>query len=142
MTDALAKDAYENQLPLKPGVRAYLSQCAAKGERMAVYTSSVPELCKAALKRHELDKYFEALYFAQELMLEKKYPDSFVSLAKLVGEMPQDCVLFDDSPHACTAAKTAGWRVIGLRDAFFARHQDTMQRVCHHLISNFTELIE
>ena len=69
----MAENAYTDQLPLKPHVRPYLEQCAANGERLVLYTSSVPALCRAALKRHDLERFFEGLYFAQELGLEKKY---------------------------------------------------------------------
>lgn len=137
----MAGDAYAYQLPLKPNVRAYLDRCARNGEKMIVYTSSVPSLCRAALSRHKLLPYFDELYFAQELLLEKKYPASFAKLAEIVGEKPSDCVLFDDSPVACTAAKEAGWNVVGIREAFFAHHQDTLNQVCDRVISDFCELL-
>lgn len=138
---ALAYDAYANRLPLKPGVAEYLDRCAANGERMALYTSSVPDLCKAALKRHGLLKHFEALYFAQELGWEKRYPESFTKLAAQMNEPAEDCILFDDSPYACTSAKTAGWQVIGVQDAMFAHHAETMAQVCDRFISGFPALL-
>ena len=60
----MSRDAYA-KVPLKPGVRAYLKQCKAEGRRMAVVTSSVPEHCFTALKKLDLEKYFENVTFAQ-----------------------------------------------------------------------------
>lgn len=137
----MAVDAYTHHLPLKPNVREYLDHCAQKGDKMIVYTSSVPDLCKAALERHKLLPYFEELYFAQELLLEKKYSASFSKIAERLGEKAENCLLFDDSPFACTAAKDAGWKVIGIREEFFAHHQDTLDQVCDLVITDFRELL-
>ena len=139
---ALAFDAYAYELPLKPFAKDYLAQCAAKGERMALYTSSEPSLCRAALAHHGLELYFEGLYFAQELGLEKKYAPSFRRLAELLGEKPEHCVLYDDSPRACAAAREAAWQVIGVEDAFFAGQRDAMLESCHRIIPDFGALME
>ena len=48
----MAREAYAGQLVLKPGVRAFLEQCREHGVPMAVLTSCIPELCRAALARH------------------------------------------------------------------------------------------
>ena len=138
---AMAEDAYTNQLPLKPHVKAYLDRCTENKDRMVVYTSSVPELCRSALRRHALIPYFESLYFAQELKLEKKYPTSFLRLAEMLGEKPENCILYDDSPVACAAAKKAGWQVIGIKENFFAHHEATLEQVCDRVISDFFELM-
>ena len=47
----MAREAYAGQLALKPGVRAFLEQCREHGVPMAVLTSCIPELCRAALCR-------------------------------------------------------------------------------------------
>lgn len=138
---ALAYDAYANQLPLKPGVAEYLARCAANGDKMVVYTSGVPDLCKAALTRHGIIHYFDALYFAQELRWEKRYAESFTKLAQEMGHAAEDCILFDDSPVACTSARTAGWQVIGIQDQAFLHHAEQMRKVCHQYIPGFEALL-
>jgi HAD superfamily hydrolase (TIGR01509 family) len=138
----LAQQAYAEQLPLKPGVLAYLRQCRSHGERMALYTSCEPSLCQAALAHHELTPYFEEIYYAQALQLEKKYAASFTQLSKLLQEKPEDCILFDDSPVACHAAKQAHWQVIGLQDPFFDHHQAQMRRECDRYLESFLQLLE
>lgn len=137
----LAHHAYAEELPLKPGVRSYLERCRDQGERMALYTSSEPSLCKAALAHHQLASLFESVFFAQELRLEKKYAASFQCLSQMLGEQPEECLLFDDSPLACASAKAAGWTVIGIQDPFFAHHRGEMEQTCDQFISGFTELL-
>ena len=138
---AMAENAYTNELPLKPYVKEYLDLCEQNGDRMVVYTSSVPELCRAALERHGILGYFEEIYFAQELMLEKKHTASFLAVTKLLNADSQSCILYDDSPHACKSAREAGWHVVGIRDELFEDYSAEMEQICHRVISGFQELI-
>lgn len=138
----LAYNAYASELKLKPGVAIYLNQCQSSGDRMVLYTSSEPSLCQAALEHHHITSCFDQLFFAQELRLEKKYPDSFLKLSDMLEESPQDCLLFDDSPLACCSAKAAGWQVIGVEDPFFAHHLDEMKTQCDCVIRGFQDLVK
>ena len=138
----LAYNAYASELQLKPGALAFLTQCSHNGDRMALYTSSEPSLCKAALSHHHLTDFFESLLFAQELHLEKKYPASFQHISCMLREAPEGCILYDDSPLSCASAKAAGWRVIGVEDPFFAHHRGDLAHNCDQIIENFQELLE
>ena len=80
----LAEDAYEH-VELKPHVREYLERCRAAGHRMAVFTSAVPAHCHAALDKHGLAPYFERIFFAQELGMDKKSPAVFRLVAEALG---------------------------------------------------------
>ena len=137
---SMAYRVYASELEMKPGAKEYLLRCQAAGERIALYTSSEPSLCRAALEHHGITGCFEQLLFAQELKLEKKYSASFAALCALLGELPGNCVLYDDSPVACASAKEAGWYVVGLHDPFFASCQDTMAKLCDEYIPGFEAL--
>ena len=115
----MAGDAYATRVPVKPGVRAYLEQCRQKGERMIVLTSAVPEHCRSALTHLRLMPYFETIFFAHDLGLDKKDPDIFLLAAKECGVKPEECTLFDDSLDACRGAKAAGMHAIGVYDPYF-----------------------
>ena len=80
----MAGDLYTTSVPVKPGVVAYLEKCRAAGERMAVLTSSVPAHCHAALEHLGLKPYFEHIYFAQELGMDKKEPAIYRRTAELL----------------------------------------------------------
>lgn len=138
----LAGDMYATSVTVKPGVRAYLEQCKAAGERMMVLTSSVPEHCRTALTHLELMPYFERVIFAQELGLEKKNPDCFRRAAAMMGVAPQECTVYDDSVAACRGAKAAGMSVVGVYDDYFSATVDEMRQVCDRYILSFEELAE
>ena len=136
----LAKDAYHS-VPLKPYVREYLERCRAAGHRMAVFTSAVPAHCHAALDKHGLAPYFERIFFAQELGMDKKSPAVFRLVAEALGVRPRECVFFDDSLAACKSAKAAGMTVVGVKDAYFPGSEVDMREVCDQFITGFGELL-
>ncbi len=137
----MSRDMYAH-VPLKPGVRAYLDQCRAEGHRMAIITSSVPEHCYTALKKLDIEEYFENVTFAQQAGMHKKHPDVWLAAAEKCGVDPADCTVFDDSFAACQGAKSAGMRVVGVHDQFFDQHQQDMRQFCDQYIVSFEELLK
>lgn len=137
----LGREAYLSQVPAKPGALAFLEQCARQGEDMALLTACVPEFCKAALKRLDMERYFSQLIFVQELGMLKKDPATFVYVLKELGASPEESTLYEDSPGACAAAKEAGLTVVGVYDPFYARYKTELKALCHRYIHSFTELI-
>lgn len=136
----MSRDAYA-KVPVKPGVRAYLEQCRAEGRRMAVVTSSVPEHCYTALKKLELEPYFENVTFAQQAGMHKREPDVWLSAAEKNGVRPEDCTVFDDSLAACVGARAAKMRVVGVYDTYFNRDEEEMRSFCDVYIRSFEELL-
>lgn len=136
----LAGDLYHS-VSIKPGVRAYLDKCRAAGERMAILTSCVPEHCRAALDHLSLWEYFEKVFFAQDMGLDKKDPAIYHKAASLLGVETAVCTIYDDSLAACRAAREAGMTVVGVYDEFFHTSWEEMQSFCHKTIRSFKELI-
>lgn len=137
----LAGDMYATSVTVKPGVREYLEQCKAAGERMMVLTSSVPEHCRTALTHLGLMPYFERVIFAQELGLEKKNPETFRRAAAIMGVTPEECTVYDDSVAACRGAKAAGMTVVGVYDDYFDATVEEMRQVCDRYIMSFEEMM-
>ena len=98
----MALEAYSHQLPLKPGAGEYVRRAHERGELTAA-----------------------------ELGLEKRNPALYRHAAERCGVPNGDCVLFDDSPLACAAARKAGWQVYGVADPIFAHQGAEMGKVCH-----------
>ena len=100
----MALEAYSHQLPLKPGAGEYVRRAHERGERCALLSSCMPELCRAALAHHGLTDCFSHILTAAELGLEKRNPALYRHAAERCGVPNGDCVLFDDSSLACAAA--------------------------------------
>lgn len=138
---SMAYDAYAHTIPLKPGAVALLDKLKARGERMALLTASLPELCQAAITRHGLDPYFEGMFFSQEVGMEKRNPEVYPLAAKRFGVEPRECTLFEDAPHNCAAAQKAGFTVVGVYDEFFASSWDEVVKNSHRAIRSLEELL-
>ena len=137
----LAGDLYAGSVPETPGERAFLERMRARGERMAVVTSAVLVLCRSALIQLGLLPYFERIFFAQELGMDKSDPAIFAKATELLGVTPQECNFFDDSVKSCRSAKASGMTVIGVYDPFFEGTKDEMPLVCDRFIRDFGEML-
>lgn len=138
----LAYDAYAHTIPLKPGARELLDKLRSQGADMALLTAGLPELAKAAVVRHGLDEYFRGLFFAQDIGLEKRDPEVYPIAAKQYGVSPADCVLVEDAPHNCAAARKAGFRVVGIYDDFYAKQWELIVENSDRAVKSLTELLE
>ncbi len=137
----MAGDVYATTVPVKPGVVAYLDACKARGERMIVLTSAVPEHCQAALSHLQLLPYFEQVFFAQELGIDKRNPAIYHKVAQLCGVKESECTVFDDSVAACRSAKDAGMTVVGVYDPYFDCTEKELRETCDRFILSFEELL-
>ena len=137
---ALAQDSY-SRVALKPFARELLEKLRADGERLAVFTSAVPEHCRTALAVHGLAPFFEQVVYAHDLGMNKSTPEAFRRAAALLGAAPEDCVLLDDSVRSCRAAKEAGLTVIGVYDPVFADMETDMPEAFHRYIHSLRELL-
>ena len=108
---------------------------------MALLTAGLPELAKAAVARHDLNPYFQGLFFAQDTGLEKKNPEVYLIAAKEYGVSPTDCILVEDAPHNCAAAQAAGFRVVGVYDDFYAKQWDLVVKNSDRAIKSLDSLL-
>ncbi len=136
----LARDSYAH-VALKPHVRELLDALRARGERMAIFTSSVPVHCETALRTHALTDYFERIVFAHHLGVDKSEPDAFRRVCELLGVAPQECILLDDSVKSCRSARAAGLYVIGVYDPFFESTKAEMPAACDRFVLDLGELL-
>ena len=73
--------------------------------------------------------------------MHKKHPDVWLAAAAKNGVRPEDCTVFDDSLSACSGARLARMRVVGVHDAFFHQDEKEMRAFCDVYIQSFEELL-
>ena len=138
---AMAREAYAKTIPLKPGAQALLDKLRGEGRPMALLTAGLPTLAKAAVERHGLESYFQGLFFAQDTGLEKRDPQVYRLAAERFGAPCGGCVLLEDAPHNCAAAKRVGFRVVGVYDDFYAKQWDLVVENSTLAVKSLTELL-
>lgn len=126
----MALEHYAHHLPLKPGAPELLESMCRKGELLSIVTSCMPHLCQAALERHGIAHLFRSIHYSHRIGIEKSDPELFCHVSGLEGLDPHQCILFDDSPDYCAAAKQAGWQVVGVRDSLFDHRAAELKALC------------
>lgn len=138
---AMARDAYAHTIPLKEGAKELLDKLHNEGLPMALLTAGVPALAMSALERHGLLPYFQGLFFAQEVGLEKRNPQIYRLAAERFNVPCEGCVLLEDAPHNCAAARAAGFKVVGIYDDFYMEQWNEVTANSHLAIRSLTELL-
>ncbi len=101
-------------LNLNDGVILLLNRLKSAGMKLAVATSSSPELVKILLDRSDLSSYFDAIVTTTEAGKSKPAPEVYLLAALKIGVSSDKCMVFEDSPNGISAAKSAGMYCIAV----------------------------
>ena len=96
------------QIPVMPNLVDLLEKLQGKKYKMAVASSSTPEIIDLILTKTDLKRYFRVIVSAQEAGKSKPEPDVFLLAVKKLGIDPEKCLVVEDSPNGIKAAKAAG----------------------------------
>jgi len=108
--DELFRSDYFNRLetvPVNEGLISLLNQIKSAGLKMAVATSSSPEIATILLNKCGISHYFDVIVTTSEAGKSKPSPDVYLLAAKKTGVLPENCIVFEDSPNGLLAAKSA-----------------------------------
>lgn len=100
-----------------PGALQAIATARGVGLRLALATSSRPELIGAVLERLRLAGAFEVTRSAVDEAQGKPHPAVFLRAARELGVAPADCVVIEDSQAGVQAGRAAGMRVIAVPPA-------------------------
>jgi HAD superfamily hydrolase (TIGR01509 family) len=109
--DELFRSEYFKRLetiPVNDGLISLLHQIKTAGLKLAVATSSSPEIVNILLNKCGIYHYFDAIVTTSEAGKSKPSPDVYLLAAKKIGVSPAGCIVFEDSPNGLSAAKSAG----------------------------------
>ncbi len=125
--DALAAEAYENSIPLKPGAKEFLLSLRAAGKKLGVATALSPRLYGPALRRNGVYGLFDAFAHLGEVKRGKGFPDIYLLAAKRLGAPPEQCAVFEDVLPGVLGAKAAGMKAIGVYDPSSKEDEEKMR---------------
>ena len=97
-------------LPLQamPGAREALLALRASGLRLALASSSAPEIIRATLTGLALDGLFEPVVSGHDVERGKPAPDIFLEALRRLGLPGEACLVVEDSFNGVSAAAAAG----------------------------------
>ncbi|KJC38366.1 CbbY [Bradyrhizobium sp. LTSP849] len=108
--------------PLRPGVADLLTAARARGQRLAIATTTshgnIDALLSRALgKRWAAD--FDAIVAGDDVRHKKPAPDVYLAILARLKLKPSDCVAIEDSANGLIAASRANIPVLITRSIFF-----------------------
>ena len=99
-------------LELVPGVHDFLESANQKGIPMAIGSAAIPFNIDFVLDNLNIRHYFSAIVSADDVILSKPHPETFLKAAQLLNVAPADCLVFEDVPKGAEAAANAGMQAV------------------------------
>ena len=139
-SDELFRSDYFHRLdtiPANDGLISLLGQIKTAGLKLAVATSSSPEIANLLLNKCGIAPFFDAIVTTSEAGKSKPSPDVYLLAAKKIGVSPEDCIVFEDSPNGLLSAKSAGMFCVVIQS-----DSGLIQKLskADYLIQSFTEI--
>ncbi|MBR1497252.1 MAG: HAD family phosphatase [Oscillospiraceae bacterium] len=106
----------QTEVPLKPGVHTILEGMREGGWRIAVASSSPPDMIRHNLSLTGLRDFFDELVSGNEAARGKPFPDIFLLAARRLGLPAADCWVFEDSVNGVRAGIAAGCKTVMVPD--------------------------
>jgi beta-phosphoglucomutase len=100
--------AYLPHLRLISGLEEFLKKAFEKKIPMAIGSAAIPFNIDFVLDQLDIRKYFSAIVSADDVVISKPHPETFLKAAGLIHTEPADCLVFEDAPKGVEAAKNAG----------------------------------
>jgi beta-phosphoglucomutase family hydrolase len=90
------------------GVIEVLDYIKSEGIPVAVASSSSKSIIDIILQKTKLEYYFDFIVSGEDVKAGKPAPDIFLHTAELLGVIPGECIVIEDSENGIKAAKAAG----------------------------------
>lgn len=100
---------------LFPGVKPLIKNLKKDKVSIALASSSDKERINRVLNDCELHQLFDVVVSGEEFEESKPNPEIFLHAAEKLGEIPEDCIVIEDSYNGLLAASRAGMKKIGVK---------------------------
>lgn len=139
--DRLITVRYKTIAKPKDGVMDFLTELRKRGVKMAVATLTARRHAEKALRDRDMLGFFEFMLTIEDIGVSKRQPDIYLRTAERLGLTPEECVVFEDAPYACTTAKRAGFCVCGMAEpAYMAGEREARAASDYFVEHSFDEL--
>jgi HAD superfamily hydrolase (TIGR01509 family) len=119
-----------------PGARELVARLGATVP-LAIVSGSSRREADFALRGAGLEGAFQVVLTAEDYAPGKPSPVGFLQAASRLGVDPAECLVIEDSTAGIAAGRAAGARVVGVRAANFAQHD---QSAAHLVVDTLDEI--
>jgi len=136
----MAKEAYTNDVKLKPGALEYLALLKENEIKIGLATSNHSIIVDITLKQNKIEHFFDAICTIDEVEREKNFPDIYLLTAKKLNVAPEKCVVFEDILPAIKGAKLAGMKVVAIEDEYSMDRKEEIMHLSDRYIEKYEDL--
>lgn len=131
---------FRPHLQLIDGLEEFLKESKENGIKLAIGSAAIMYNIDFVLDGLDIRHYFDAIVSADDVNKSKPDPETYLQCAQKLGVVPEQCIVFEDSPKGVEAAVHAGMRSVVIttmstRDEF-SQYDDNVIR----FIANYTEM--
>jgi len=101
-------------LQLLPGLHEFLEAAYQKNIPMAIGSAAIPFNIDYVLDNLNIRHYFKTIVSADDVVLSKPHPETYLKAAELLQTPATDCIVFEDVPKGVEAASNAGMKAVVL----------------------------
>ena len=134
---AVMEAHYRTDIPLKPGVGAYLERLREEGAKLCVATATAEPLARACLERLEVAGYFDFILSCETVGAGKTKPDVYLEAARRLGAEPGEIAVFEDALYAARTAKEAGFYTVAVAEPAYAGDWAALSALAHETITDW-----
>ncbi|WP_316813385.1 HAD family phosphatase [Pedobacter heparinus] len=134
--EGLFRKIYEPHIEPIAGILAFISDLYQNGVKLGVATSAPHANLELILGKIDIRQKLGSVMASEDVKKHKPDPEVYLSSAKNLGVLPENCLVFEDSFSGVSAALNAGMRVVGV----LSSHTEAELPPCNLYIQDYTEL--
>jgi beta-phosphoglucomutase len=108
------QQAYRPHLQLISGLDKFLKKSYEAKIPMAIGSAAIPFNIDFVLDQLDIRNYFTSIVSADDVLISKPHPETFLKAARLLNISAADCLVFEDAPKGVEAAAKAGMSCVVL----------------------------
>lgn len=125
------QEAFRPYLKLISGLDDFLKKAHQKGIKMAVGSAAIKFNVDFVLDGLDIREYFPVVVSAENVVMSKPDPETFIKAAELLGIKPEDCVVFEDNPKGVESARRAGMKSVVLTTMHEVHEFERLDNILH-----------
>jgi HAD superfamily hydrolase (TIGR01509 family) len=138
----MAWNKYQYEVPLKEGVKEFLTYLKENNIPTGIATSNSRELVDLIIDKHHMKGYFSSIRTSCEVAKGKPSPDIYLLVAEDLGVSPQKCLVFEDVLQGVMAGKNANMKVCAVYDDYSEKDLGEKKKLADYYVNSITEVLE
>ncbi|MDE6502222.1 MAG: HAD family phosphatase [Ruminococcus sp.] len=138
--EEIVRYEYFHNIPLKSGVAETLDFLDGINIPYGVATVTYRSLAEASLKRLGIYGRMKFLITSAEFPQGKKNPDMYLKCAEIMGLLPENVLVVEDSLHCIETAVKAGFMTAGVCDVLSVGDRAEIQKISDYYFDTLDKL--